>query len=264
MRLTTKWLIALFLLLALPLSGCGFLQKLKARDNVNKGVKAFTDQKYSAAAQYFEKAIDLDPNLENARMYLATTYTSQYIPGSVDPKSEEMAKKAIEIFSDIVSRASDPNKPNINAMLSIASLYYQLKQYQESKDWCNKILKVDGQNAEAYYRIAVIDYDQSYEQTGIEGEMVSYMPPEKTIKVLNDIEEGLTALDKAIEIKSNYFDAMEYQNLLWREKAKFEKDATKKAELTRKADQIYLKSVDLKLKAEKEEASKHKKLNIKR
>ena len=100
---------------------------------------------------------------KTARMYLATAYTSQFVPGSADPKSEEMAQKGIETFKQVVESAKDPANPNsMNAMLSIASLYYQLKKYDESKEWCNRVLKVDPQNAEAYYRIAVIDFDDVF------------------------------------------------------------------------------------------------------
>jgi len=85
------------------LSGCGFISKLRARDSLNKGVKAFTEQKYEQAAQFFEEAIRLDPDFQVARMYLATTYTSQFVPGSPDPKSNEMAEKAIRTFEEVLS-----------------------------------------------------------------------------------------------------------------------------------------------------------------
>lgn len=260
MRVNNKWLAVLLLLAVIPLSGCNFVQKLRARDNLNKGVKAFTEQKYDAAAQYFEKSIQLDPDFEVARMYLATAYTSQFVPGSTDPKSEEMASKGIETFKQVVEGAKDPANPNRNAMLSIASLYYQLKKYNESKEWCNKVLKVDPQNAEAYYRIAVIDFDDALEKTGVQGENVEFMSPEEKAATQANIDEALTALNKALEIRPNYFDAMEYQNLLWREKAKFEKDETKKAELIRQADLVSQKALALKLKAQEEEAKKPKKL----
>jgi tetratricopeptide (TPR) repeat protein len=145
-------------------------------------------------------------------------------------------------------------------MLSIASLYYQLKKYNESKEWCNKVLKVDPQNAEAYYRIAVIDFDDALEKTGVQGENVEFMSPEEKAATQANIDEALTALNKALEIRPNYFDAMEYQNLLWREKAKFEKDEAKKAELIRQADLVSQKALALKLKAQEEEAKKPKKL----
>jgi tetratricopeptide (TPR) repeat protein len=260
MRFNSRWLAVLLLFTVMPLSGCSFVQKLRARDNLNKGVKAFTEQKYDAAAQFFEKTVQQDPDFEIARMYLATAYTSQFVPGSTDPKSEEMARKAIETFTDVVDRAKDPNNPNKDAMLSIASLYYQLKQYDKSKEWCNRVLKIDPQNAEAYYRIAVMDFDDSFEKTGVQGENVEFMSPEEKSEVQGYIDEGLTCLGKALEIRPNYFDAMEYQNLLWREKAKFEKDESAKAELIRQADLVSQKALALRLKAQEEEAKKPKKL----
>jgi len=260
MRLTSKWLAIMLLLAVIPLSGCGFIQALRARDNLNKGVKAFTEQKYDAAAQFFEKSVQLQPDFEDARMYLAEAYTAQFVPGSTDPKSEEMAQKGIGTFKQIVDSAKDPANPNKNAMLSIASLYYQLKKYPESKDWCNRVLKIDPQNAEAYYRIAVIDFDDCFEKTGVQGENVGFMSPEEKAKSQANIDEGLVCLNKALEIRPTYFDAMEYQNLLWREKAKFEKDEKAKTELIRQADLVSQKALALKLKAQEEEAKRPKKL----
>jgi tetratricopeptide (TPR) repeat protein len=261
MKVNSKWLVVLLVVAALPMSGCGFITRLRARDNLNKGVKAFTEQKYDKAAEFFEEAIRLDPQFQVARMYLATTYTSQFVPGSPDPKSAQMADKAIATFTEVIN--SDKSNPNINAMLSIASLYYQLKKYDESKDWCAKIQQTDPQNAEALYRIAVIDFDDSLKKTGLQGENVQFLSPEERDHTVKDIEEGLKSLDKAIQIRPDYFDAMEYQNLLWREKAKFEKDDKAKIELIRQADMVAQRSLALRLKAQEEEAKKPKKLATK-
>ena len=261
MRVNSKRLVVFLLSAVIPLSGCAFIQKMRARDNLNKGVKAFTEQKYALASQYFEKSIQQDPEFDVARMYLATTYTSQYIPGSTDPESEEMAQKGITTFTDVAGSTKDPEQRK-NAMLSIASLYYQLRKYDESKDWCNRILKFDPQNAEAYYRIAVIDYDDSLRLTGLQGENVEFMTPEEKTATQQHIDEGLKALDQALQMRPDFFDAMEYQNLLWREMVKFEKDEKVKAELIRQADLVAQKSLALRLKAQEEEAKKPKKLGI--
>jgi tetratricopeptide (TPR) repeat protein len=258
MKVHAKWLAVLVIIAALPLSGCGFVTKLRARDSLNKGVKAFTEQKYDEAAKFFEEAIRLDPTFQVARMYLATTYTSQFVPGSPDPKSNEMAEKAIATFKDVIE--SDKTSPNINAMLSIASLYYQLKRYDESKDWCRNIQKIDPQNAEALYRIAVINFDDSLKKTGLQGENVEFLNAEEKTHTIGDIDEGLQVLDKALQLRPDYFDAMEYQNLLWREKAKFEKEEKAKNELIRKADMVAQRALQLRLKAQEEEAKKPKKL----
>jgi tetratricopeptide (TPR) repeat protein len=258
MRVNKTWLVILALAAAIPLTGCGFITKLRARDALNKGVKAFVEQKYEDAAKLFEESIRLDPEFQVAKMYLATTYTSQFVPGSPDPKSKEMADKAIATFKSIV----ETDKGNINAMLSIASLYYQLQDYDESKRWCNSIQSIDPNNAESLYRIAVIDYDDSLRKTGLQGESVEFLSPEDKDHTLKDIQEGLDVLDKALQIRKDYFDAMEYQNLLWRERAKFEKDAKAKAELIRQADLVAQKALMMRLKAQEEEAKKPKKLGI--
>jgi tetratricopeptide (TPR) repeat protein len=262
MRVNLRWL-ALFLLAAgLPLTtGCSFYSKLMARDNLNKGVKAYTEQKYDIAAEFFEKSIAQDPDFQVARMYLATTYSTQFVPGSPDPRSAEMADKAIATFKDVVSRP-DAAGPNVNAMLSIASLYYQLHKYDESKDWCRKIQSVDANNAESLYRIAVIDYDDSLAKTGLQGENVEFLNAEEKAHTLQDIDEGLKSIDQALKIKPDYFDAMEYQNLLWREKAKFEKDEKAKQALIQEADKVAQRALVMRLKAQEEEAKKPKKLGI--
>jgi tetratricopeptide (TPR) repeat protein len=256
MRVNKKWLVTLVILAAIPLSGCGFITKLRARDALNKGVKAFIDQKYDNAAKLFEESIRLDPQFNVARSYLATTYASQFVPGSPDPKSLEMANKAIETFESIVQ--AEPN--NTSAMLGIASLYSQLNEGEKAKEWCRKIEAIDPSNAEALYRVAVIDYDFSLNKTGLQGENVEFLTTEDKEAALKDIDEGLDSINRALEIKPDYFDAMEYQNLLWREKAKFEKDKTKKAELIREADLVAQKALMMKLKAQQEEAKKPKKM----
>jgi tetratricopeptide (TPR) repeat protein len=256
MRVNKKWLVILTLVAAIPLSGCGFISKLRARDYLNKGVKAFVELKYEEAGKLFEESIRLDPEFVVARMYLATTYTSQFVPGSPDPKSKEMAQKGIATFKEIV----DTEPTNVNCMLSIASIYYQLQEYDESKTWCNKIQSVDPNNAESLYRIAVMDYDDSLRKTGLQGESVEFLTAEDKEHTLKNIQEGLDTIEKALKIRPDYYDAMEYQNLLWREKAKFEKDAKAKAELVRQADLVAQKALAMRLKAQQEEAKKPKKL----
>ena len=262
MKANSKWLAVLLLIGVIPLSGCGLpvVKKLQARDYLNKGVTQFSNQKYDAAAQFFQKSVELDPNFEMARMYLATAYMSQFIPGSSDPRNAEVANKAIETFKNISETSQDPAGRNkLNSMLSIVGLYSQMKKYPESKEWCDKVLQLDPQNAEAYYRVAVMDYDSIIEKTGLQGNKVQDLSPEEIDGLRADIEEGLDYVGKAISYREGYYDAMEYQNLLWREKAKLETDETVKADLIRQADMVNLESLKLRRKALEEAAKRPKK-----
>ena len=83
--------IAFVALLGLGSVSCA---KLQARDNLNKGVRAFRDAKYEAAINYFQKAVELDPSLSMAEVYLATAYQQQYIPGAPSPDNQKNADKA--------------------------------------------------------------------------------------------------------------------------------------------------------------------------
>jgi Tfp pilus assembly protein PilF len=54
--------------------------QFQARDMLDRGVQAFKNGQYDEATRDFLRAKQLDPKLLNARLYLATTYASQYIP----------------------------------------------------------------------------------------------------------------------------------------------------------------------------------------
>ena len=243
----------------------------QAREYLNRGVKAFTNQQYSNAVEYFEKSMELAPGMEEPRMYLATAYMLQFVPGSPDPGNIQMAENAIKTFSEIVDLSEEKGNPNINAMLAIASIRYQMKDMEQTKDWCNRVLKVkaitDDANrlkAEAHYRIAVVLFDYIHERTGVLGERVENMEPQGKLQILSTIEEGLSHLDEAIKLRPDYYDAMMYQNLLWRELGKLVDDETYKLEVIRRADTTYAKAVELKLKAEHEATTKRKQIGSER
>ena len=65
-------------LVMLSTTGCS---KLQARDQLNKGVQSYKNAKYEEAINHFQQAVSLDPSLLNARLYLATAFAQQYIPG---------------------------------------------------------------------------------------------------------------------------------------------------------------------------------------
>src|SRR4029077_5414504 len=96
LRLLTLAAVALALFSSM---GC---DKLKARDQLNKGVKAYKDNHYEQAIDHFQSAVQLDPSLINARMYLATAYVSQYIPGVDSPDNLRTADEAIKEYQRVI------------------------------------------------------------------------------------------------------------------------------------------------------------------
>src|SRR6202023_3897053 len=86
-------------LVILVVTGC---DKLKSRDALNHGVQAYKGAKYADAVEYFKTAVQLDPTNLNGRLYLATDYMSQYIPGAVSPENMQLAKQAQDEFGRVL------------------------------------------------------------------------------------------------------------------------------------------------------------------
>src|SRR5271168_1595545 len=84
--------------LLLSTSGC---EKLKARDQLGKGVQAFKNTKYEQAANYFAEASKLDPSLTVARLYHATAEVAQYAPGVDSPENLHHADMAIQEYKQV-------------------------------------------------------------------------------------------------------------------------------------------------------------------
>src|SRR4051812_48341971 len=93
-------------------AGC---TKLKARNQLNTGVQAFKNAQYAEAVESFKRAVDLDPDFPTARLYLATAYMQQYIPGAESPENKQMAQAAHEQFQKVLDQ-------NPNDKIAIASV----------------------------------------------------------------------------------------------------------------------------------------------
>src|ERR1700746_40892 len=118
--------------------GASGWQKLKARDELNKGVAAYRDGKYDQAIEFFKDAKDNDPSLTNARLYLAPAYATQYIPGAPSAENIRMGQAAVKEFQAVLS-ADDKNISAIDGIGSIlfnmAGTPYTRERFEESKKY---------------------------------------------------------------------------------------------------------------------------------
>src|SRR5437588_13058898 len=62
---------------------------------LNLGIQAYRNSHYEQAIDHFRKATEIDASQPVAHMYLATSYTSQYIPGVESPDNVHMGEQAI-------------------------------------------------------------------------------------------------------------------------------------------------------------------------
>ena len=226
MNRSTKLLALLAILLGLfAATGCN---KLRARDQLNKGVQAYKNAKYEEAIERFKNAVALDPTLINARLYLATAYAQQYIPGADTEDNNRYGQEAIAQYKNVLDQKAD----DLNAIKGIAYLYLQMKNYDQAKDFYRKVTTSDPNDPEAYYSIAVIDWTQTYQPRMEERAKLGLKPDEplKDEKVCADlrnqnlatVQDGMQNLQKALALRPDYDDAMAYLNLMYREQADIE------------------------------------------
>jgi tetratricopeptide (TPR) repeat protein len=245
-------------------SGCN---KLKARDLLNKGVANFKNGQYDAAVEDFKQAKDLDPSLLNARLYLATAYASQYIPGAPSEENVQRGNAAINEFKGVLEK--DPN--NLSAIDGIGSILFQMsgqpfnpQKFQESKTYHQKHIDLKPTDPEPYYWIGVIDWTLAfrgnaemrtdYNKDHINKQIKEGDPLPATVRTQfvdkygQLVDEGVASLQKAIQLRPDYDDAMAYLNLLYRRKADMVESAEERASYQKQADDLVEKVKEIKQK----------------
>jgi tetratricopeptide (TPR) repeat protein len=203
MKLSVKPVgVALTLLSLLDFVGCS---KLKARDELNKGVRSFRDSKYETAVEHFRTAVDLDPELLNAHLYLAAAYASQYQPGGESPENKKIGEEAIKAYGSVL--AKDPS--NVDCVKGIAGIYFNMRDFEKAKEYYLKTAQLQPSNPEPFYSIGNVNWVLCYDKQN----------PLSTEKKKELVEEGLANLNKAVQNDPNYYNAYFYINLLLRQKA---------------------------------------------
>jgi tetratricopeptide (TPR) repeat protein len=259
---TSKWFLAAATAASVMLgAGCA---KLKSRDEMNRGVQAYKNAKYVDAVNHFKSAVELDPTNQNAQLYLATSYMTQWVPGADSPENNRAQKAATREFMKVLEK--DPQ--NKIALASLASMSYSQAGFgtpeqkasalDEAKKWNLKRIEVDPNDAEAYYSLGVIAWAQAYPNIQTERAKLRLAGddpgPIKDKKVKAELQEkygkiiddGMNALDKAINIDKENDDAMTYLNLLLRKKADLEETPEAAKADVAKAEDWANKSLDIK------------------
>src|SRR5262249_26498680 len=231
---TSLQIAALLGAAAVIISGTG-CDKLRARDQLNKGVASFKNLRYEQATEHFKKAVALDPDLQNAKLYLAAAYFAQYIPGVESPENLQNANLAIEQYNAVLQK----DQKNINSIKGIAILDLQMKKFDEAKKYYRQAIDVDPNDPEAYYSIGVIDWTMAFQpmarertKAGLTGD--EPLKDKKLCAKLREqsqdvIQEGLDSLNKAVQLRPDYDDAMVYLNLMYRQKSYRECDVPEQA-----------------------------------
>jgi tetratricopeptide (TPR) repeat protein len=243
-------------------------EQRQAREALNRGVQNFKNGRSAEAISEFARAKQLDAQLLNARLYLATAYASLYIPGAPSEENRQKGEAAIAEFQGVLSIQPD----SLPAIDGIGSLLFQMAGtsgfdptlMQKSKFFHQKHTQINPQDPEPHYWIGVIDWTLAFRASGlyrarynlsVHGKQIDDadpMPPEVRNEYAREyesiIEEGIESLRRAIQLRPDYDDAMAYLNLMDRRKADIVETKEQRDELLKMADDLIEKVKEIKQK----------------
>ena len=235
-RITTLGAIALLVSLS---TGCGMVNRIRAKNSLNEGAKAYRAGDYKMAEQKFRESYELDPTQKNAPTLIARAIMQQYKPGVEKPENAQKAQAALEEYQKILG--NDPN--NEEAFNAIVYLYRQTKNEEKEREWlvqrANLSTVPNEKRAVANIILASKQWDCAYEitegnkQTDPVKATIKYVKPANQAdfeKALGCVREGLKLAEQAISLDAANPNA-------WSQKANLLREMSKLAEMDGNATQ---------------------------
>jgi len=249
----TRIAIGLAILVVATSSGCGMVNRIRAKNELNEAARAYREGHFTEAEQHSRRALELDPDSKTALSFIARTIHAQYRPGVQTPENVAKANEAIQAYQQIL--AKDPK--NDEAYKAIAYLYGALKEDDKLKAWitarANDSSVEPEKRAESYIVLASKDWDCSFKITELPTNktttlqagnraVVSYKKPKEpkdfeTAKAC--VRRGLEEVETAIKLDPNSEAAWSYKTNLLLEASKLAEmdgDLTRKTELDKQRE----------------------------
>jgi tetratricopeptide (TPR) repeat protein len=165
------------------------------------------------------RMIELDP--QDATNYFALAKIRE--DAGDYPAAEEVLQRA---------KTARPNDPQV--YLQLAGFYNRQEEFDKTIEALNQRAAIEPNNPEAFYTISTYYWDKAYRDFRLK-------EPEKKEFVM----KGLEQVDKALQLKPDYMEALTYKNLLLRLQANLEKDQAKQSALLKEADRLRDQALDL-------------------
>jgi tetratricopeptide (TPR) repeat protein len=241
----TLGIAIVLVILAFTASGCGVINRIRSKNQLNEAARAYREGRFPEAEQHSREAAQLDPNNKTAPMFIARTIHAQYRPGVQTPENIQKAQQAIEAYQKIL----DKNPQDEEAYKAIAYLYGAIKEDGKLRDWITARASSDtaepAKRAEAFVVLASKDWDCSFKITELPTNKITTVDPtnnKATVsykkpadpKDFNQaqqcVKQGLAEAENAIKFDPNNESAWSYKtNLLL--------EASKLAEMDGQAEQ---------------------------
>jgi tetratricopeptide (TPR) repeat protein len=235
---------AAFALLAATLStGCGFVNNLRAKSQLNDGAQAYRARNYGEAQEHFQKALELNPAQKNARLFIARSIHAQYKPGVEQEANVQKAREAIKAYQDVLANEPD----NDDAYNAVVYLFRMIKDEQSERNWLMQRANMETapgvKRSQALTVLASKNWQCSYNITEQTENKVTVMKEGKALiqyrkpkqqrdydEAMKCVADGLQLAEKAISLDQNSEQAWSFKTNLLLERVKLAKMDGKDAE----------------------------------
>jgi len=256
-------------LLVTTTSGCGVVNRIRSKNQLNEAAKAYHEGRFVEAEQHSRAAAELDPNNKTAPMFIARTIHAQYRPGVQTPDNIAKAEEAIQAYQKILDR----NPKDDEAYKAIAYLYGAIKQDAKLREWIAARAASDSteptKRAEAYVVLASKDWDCSYKITELPSNKITTVDPANNKATVSYrkpsdqkefdqarrcVTQGLGEAENAIKFDPNNESAWSYKTNLLLEASKLaemENQTEQKAQYQKEYEVALKRTTELSAAAEK-------------
>ena len=203
---------------------------LQVNAAIDGGVAAFKSGQYADAAASFGIATRLAPGNALAHLYLGTAYAAQIVPNVLAAENKQTASSALAEFDAVLKL-----RPGyVPAIKQEATIYRDIQWYDEALSMEKKVVAADPSDVDAVYTTGFLDWtvanrnalkalkDDGDTDDGIGNVGMLHGACEK-LRAANSalVNDGIANLKRAIELKPDNSDAMQYLQLMYRRHADF-------------------------------------------
>ena len=276
MKLSQTRVVIALAILVVSTSGCGLVNRIRAKNQLNEAARAYHDGHFEEAEQYSRRALELDPDSKTAPLFIARTIHAQYKPGVQAPENLAKASEAIKAYQMVLER----NPKSDEAYKAIAYLYGATKDTEKLRAWisarANDASLAPEKRAEGFIVLASQDWDCSFKITELPSNQTKTLVNNKmTIAYKKPVDQkdfetaqacmkrGLEEVDNAIKLDPNSEPAWSYKTNLLIEAvrlAEMDGKTDQKAQLEKQREEAQKRTTELnrinQKKKEEEEAKK--------
>ncbi len=234
-----------------PATSCNPVHRVQARLELKNGNLSYLKHDYLQAIGHYDAALQLVPGLTMAHLNRAYSYVSM-LRTAIDPhERRRFADEAVRSFQAFLGATpapapADGGKGPSRARIEqqIVTLYIDTQQTHDAVTFLTAKLAQAPNDAATLQMLATIEAERGNLDAALEWHRKHVVAAPKSPEARYALgafiwqrsyrnpvmdafgrtallDEGLAVLAQAVELRPDYFDALVYVNLLYREKAKY-------------------------------------------